>query len=67
MPQGFVSQLCPFFGVKTETGQRQEGDEELCHFNDPPVVRFWSFLEDPHTLTIGTFLQDGFRIDYISP
>ena len=26
------------------------------NFNNFPVVRFWSFFEDPHILTIGTLL-----------
>ena len=35
----------------------KNSENELLHnLNNFPIIRFWSFFEDPHILTIGTLL-----------
>ena len=40
-----------------ENKEIKNSENELFYnFNNFPIIRFWSFFEDPHILTIGTLL-----------
>ena len=62
--QSFVSQLCTGFEIRelklkkkknnNNNNKEKMKNSENTNFNNPPVVQFRSYFEEPHILTIGT-------------